>query len=55
MGGCVSWGVAFRRSLHQFEPVEYEVMLNLLSNVFICKDIADYQVWKANPSESFST
>lgn len=30
-------------------------MLNLLSNMFLCRNIADHHIWKANPSSSFSS
>lgn len=41
------------RGLHQFERDEYEVLLSLLSNVFIWRDFADYHIWKAIPCGQF--
>lgn len=34
----MSWVVPFRRSLRQFEMVEYKALLSVLANVFICRD-----------------
>lgn len=45
----MSWVVPFRRSLRQFEMVEYEALLSVLANVFICRDQEYCRIWKVNP------
>ena len=44
-GGTV-WIVSFRRGLHLSEEVQYEELLSLLSNVFLCRDYKDSRIWK---------
>lgn len=39
--GFVAWVVPFRRSLRQFERVEFEALLCLFSNILICRDLED--------------
>ena len=36
VGSKVSWFVSFRRGLCQFEVLEYESLLSILANIFIC-------------------
>lgn len=52
-GGFVSCVVNFRRALCHLEVVEYEAILTLLANVFICRVFKDCHIWKATPSGSF--
>lgn len=47
--------VPFGRVLRQFEESEYESLLSLLANVFICRDLADCHIWKMNPYGVFSS
>lgn len=49
----VHWIVSFRRPLHQFEETQYRESLSLISNIFICRDSKDAQIWKPLPSGSF--
>lgn len=47
--------VNFRRALRHLEVAEYEAMLSLLANAFICRGSKDCRIWKATPSGSFSS
>lgn len=51
----VSWEVGVRRALHQSESMEFESLLNLLSNIFLCRDAVDICIWKPNSIGSFSS
>lgn len=54
-GGFLSWVVSFRRALHQSKESEFESLLSLLSNVFICIKECDFHIWKFCPTEDFSS
>ena len=44
--GCTVWGAPFRRSLRTLEGGSYEGLMSILTNVFICKDPKNSQIWK---------
>lgn len=51
----MSWGVEFKQALHQPKSVEFESMLSLFSNIFICRDDDHSRIWMPNPSGKFSS
>ena len=50
----VSWEVSVRRALCLSELVEFESLLSLISNVFLCNE-DDSRIWKPNTAGSFSS
>ena len=53
-GGVGSWNVSFRRAWRLSEESEYESLVSLLSNVFICRDVTDSRIWKPIAFSKFS-
>ena len=47
-------GRVFIRALCQSESSEYESMISLLFDVFICRDLAGSRIWKPSPFGAFS-
>lgn len=48
--GSIVWRVSFIRSLKLLEWGSYEEMLNLLTNLFLCRDSKDSQIRKPSIS-----
>lgn len=51
----MSWVIPFKWALRQFVVPEFESILSLLSNVFICRDVANGRIWKLDTSRMFSS
>lgn len=46
--------VSFRRGLRQYEESEFGLLVSLLSDIFICRDVANSCIWKTSRSGGFS-
>lgn len=53
-GNLVSCNVLFRR-VHHFEESKFESLSSILSNVFLCREIADVCIWRLSPLWVFFT
>ena len=53
-GDRIVWRIPLRRTLRQLEEFEYESLLSLLSNIFLCRDVNDTRIWKPSGLGLFS-
>ena len=54
-GNVLSWNTSFRWALRQLEVEVNESLSNILSNVFLCKDVPDFHIWKPLSKGFFSS
>lgn len=54
-GDGVSWEVSVKRAFRQSGSGEFQSLLGLISNAFLCRDVDDSRIWKPNTTGDLSS